>query len=185
MGGDLVGDDAILHILFIWQTEVFLWRDIAEHSAAIPANHGSSDAACDVIVTRGDVGGKGAERVEGRLVAPFELLGHVLLDHVYRDMAGTFVHDLNSLGPGAFGELTLHFELAKLGFVVGIGHRTRTEPVTDGEADIIGGHNVADVIPMGVEEALLVMGKAPLRHDAATAANDAGHSLGCERDKAE
>ena len=36
---------------------MFLWSDIAEHRAAIPADHGGPDAASDVIVAGGDIGG--------------------------------------------------------------------------------------------------------------------------------
>ena len=32
--GDLVGDDAVFHVLLVWQAEVFLGRDVAEHRAA-------------------------------------------------------------------------------------------------------------------------------------------------------
>ena len=38
------------------------------------------------------------------------------------------------------------------------------------KADVVGGHDVADVVPMRVEEILLVMREAPLGHDAAAAA---------------
>ena len=165
VGRDLVGDDAILHILLVGQAEVFLGRDVAEHGAAIPADHGGSDAAGDMVVAGGDVGGEWTERVEGSLVAPFELLGHVLLDHVHRDMAGTLIHDLDALGPGALGKFALDFQLAELGLVVRIGHRAGTEAVADREADVVGGHDVADVIPVGVEEILLMMREAPLCHD--------------------
>jgi len=77
------------------------------------------------------------------------------------------------------------FEFAELGFVVGVGDRAGTEAVADGEADVVGGHDVADVVPVGVEEVLLVMGEAPLGHDAAAAADDAGHARGRDGDEAE
>ena len=54
---DFVSDDAILHILLVWKPEVLLGCHIAKHRAAIPTDHGSSDAAGDVVVARRDVGG--------------------------------------------------------------------------------------------------------------------------------
>ena len=36
---------------------MFLWSDIAEHRAAIPADHGGTDAAGDVIVAGSDMTG--------------------------------------------------------------------------------------------------------------------------------
>ncbi len=84
---------------------MLLGGDVAEHGAAVPADHGGTDAAGDVIIPRGDVRGEGPEGVEGGLVAPLKLLGHVLLDHVHGDVAGAFVHDLHALGPSALGQL--------------------------------------------------------------------------------
>ena len=145
-------------------------RDVAEHGAAIPADHGGADAAGDVVVAGGDVGGERAEGVEGRFVAPLELLVHVLLDQVHGDVAGAFVHDLDAVGPGALGEFALDFELGELRLVVGVGDGAGAQAVADAEADVVGGHDFADVVPMGVEEAFLVMGEAPFRHDGAAAA---------------
>ena len=88
---------------------MFFRRDVAKHGAAIPSDHGGPDAAGDVVIAGGDVGGEGAERVERGFVAPFELLGHVLLDHVERHMAGAFVHDLDAFRPRALGEFALGF----------------------------------------------------------------------------
>lgn len=164
---------------------MFLGRDVAEHGAAIPADHGGTDAAGDVVVAGCDVGGERPKGVEGGLVAPFELLGHVFLDHVHGDVAGAFVHDLDAFGPSALGELALDFEFAELGFVVGIGDGAGAEAVANGEGDVIGGHDVADVIPVGVEEVFLVVGEAPLGHDGAAAGDDAGHAGGGEGDEAE
>ena len=50
MGGELVGDDAYFYIVFIRQSEVFLRRDVAEHGAAIPTNHGGTDAGSDMTM---------------------------------------------------------------------------------------------------------------------------------------
>ncbi len=89
------------------QAEVFLGsrrRGIAEHRAAIPADHRRADAAGDVVVTGRDVGGERPERAERRFVTPLELLGHVFLGHVQRHVARAFVHHLHAFGPRALGE---------------------------------------------------------------------------------
>jgi hypothetical protein len=139
--GDLVGDDAVFHVFLVRQAEVFLGRDVAEHRAAIPADHCRADAAGDVVVAGRDVGGERPERVERRFAAPFELLGHVFLDHVHGHVARTFVHDLHAFGPRAAGEFALHFEFGELGFVVGVGNRAGAQAVADAEGDVVGGHN--------------------------------------------
>ena len=58
------------------------------------ANVGSSDGRCDVVIGRGNVSGEGAKGVEGGLIAPLQLLGHVLWDFLHGHMAWALVHDL-------------------------------------------------------------------------------------------
>ena len=99
-------------------------------------------------------------------------------------VAGPLVHDLNVLVPGALGEIALDLELAKLGLVVGIRDGAWTKPVADREADVVRRHDLADLVPVRVEEVLLVMCEAPLRHDGAAAADDARDALGRPRDEA-
>jgi len=67
----------------------------------------------------------------------------------------------------AAGEFALHFEFAELRFVVGVGNRAGTQAVADAERDVIRGHDVADVVPVGVEEIFFVMRETPFGHDAA------------------
>ena len=98
--GDLVGDHARLHVVAVRQAEVLLRRDVAEHRRAVPADHRRADRRRDVVVAGRDVGRERAERVERRLVAPFELLLHVLLDEMHGDVAGAFVHHLDVVLPG-------------------------------------------------------------------------------------
>src|SRR6185437_10032494 len=175
--GDFVRDDAVLHVFLVRQAEVFLGGDVAQHGAAVPADHRGADAAGEVVVAGSDVRGERAEGVERGFVGPFELFGHVFLDHVHGDVTGAFVHDLHAFGPGAFGQFALHLEFAELRLVVGVGNRAGAEAVADGKRNVVGGHYVADVVPVGVEEIFLVMGEAPFGHDAAAARDDTGHAM--------
>jgi hypothetical protein len=77
------------------------------------------------------------------------------------------------------------FEFGELRFVVGVGDGAGTQAVADREADVVGRHDVADLVPMRVEEVLLVMREAPLGHDRAAARDDAGHAPGGQRDVGE
>jgi hypothetical protein len=45
VGGDLVGDDALLHVVAVGQAEVLLGRDVAEHRRAEAADHRGADGA--------------------------------------------------------------------------------------------------------------------------------------------
>src|ERR1051326_1694715 len=163
--GDFVGDHAVFHVLLVRQTEVFLARHVAEHRAAVPADHRRADAAGDVVIPWCDVGGERAECVERCFVTPLELLVHVFLDQVHRDVARTLVHHLHGGRPGAFGEFALHFEFGELRLIVGVGNRAGTQAVADAEAHVVGGHDFANLVPVRVEKTFLVMGETPLGRD--------------------
>ena len=157
---------------------MFLGGYVAEHSTAIPADVGGSDGGGDVIVAGGDVGGQWPEGIEGGFVAPLDLLLHVFLNEVQGNVAGAFVHDLAAFFPGTGGEFSLDFELGELGVVVGVGNGAGAQAVTNREGDVVGGADVADVIPVLVEEAFLLVGDAPFGHDGATTRDNAGHAFG-------
>jgi len=134
-----------------------------------------------VVVTRRNIGGQRAEGVERRLVAAFQLLVHVLLDQLHRHMARAFDHALHIVLPGDLGQLAEGFQLAELRGVVGVGNRPRTQAIAQREADVVGLHDFADFVEMGVEEVLFVVRQAPLGHDRTTARHNAGHPLGGQR----
>ncbi len=182
VSGQLVGDHAHLHIVAIGQAKVFLGGNVAEHRRAVPADLRRTDAAGDVVVTGRDVGDERPERVERRFAAHFQLLVHVFLDLVHRHVARPFDHHLHILCPGAVGQLAQRVELGELGLVIGIGDRTGTQAVAQRIGDVIGLHDLGDLVEMLVEEAFLVVRQAPFRHDRAAAADDARHAVGGERD---
>ncbi len=184
MGGDLVGDHAFLDVLAVRQPEVLLGGDVTEHGRAVHADGGGADGRGDVVVAGRHVGGERAQRVEGCLVADLDLAAHVLLDLVQRHVAGALDHHLHVGGPRPPGELTEGLQLGELGGVVGIGDRPRTQPVAQREGHVVGGHELAQLVEVGVEEVLLAMGHAPGGKDGATAADDAGDPPGGQVDVA-
>lgn len=185
MGGYLVSDHTHFDVVLIGKAEVFFGRYVAEHGATVPADHRGSDAGSEVVVARSDIGGQRPKRVEGSFVAPFELLLHVLVYHVHGHVTRAFVHDLAAAFPGSFGQAALDFEFGELRRVVSVGNGTGTQAVADREGHVIGRHDFADLVPIRVEEILLVVGQAPFCHDGTAAGNDTGHALGGGRDEAE
>ena len=183
MRGDLVGDDAGFHVVAVGQAEVFLRGHVTEHRAAEPPDHRGPDAAGDVVVAGGHVGGQGSERVEGRFVAPLQLLVHVLLDHVHGHMARALVHHLHAHFPRAVGQAALRFEFGELRLIVGVGNGTWAQPVSDGKADVIGRHDFADLVPVRVEEVFLVVGQTPFRENGTAPADDPRCATGRQRDE--
>ena len=51
MGGDLCGHNALLHVLHIWQRQVFCRRHIAEKGCACCRSNGSADSRRNVVIT--------------------------------------------------------------------------------------------------------------------------------------
>ena len=64
--------------------------------------------------------------------------------------------------PGNPGQLAQRLQLGKLGGIVGIGKRSRTQAVTQREADVVALHQRADPVEVLVEEVLLVVVQTPL-----------------------
>jgi hypothetical protein len=58
VGGNFVGNQPLLHVLFVRQAEVLFRRDVAEHGAAEPADHRRANTGGEVVVARRDIGGR-------------------------------------------------------------------------------------------------------------------------------
>src|SRR5438445_13142481 len=129
MGGDLISDDSVFHILFVRKAEMLLRSDIAEHCRTMPSDHRRTDSRRDVIVSRSKVGNERPEGIERRFVAKLAFFIHLLLDLVHRNMAWAFDHDLHVIFPGFFGKLAQGFKLGELSFMVGVGNTAGTDPV--------------------------------------------------------
>lgn len=67
---------------------------VAKHGRPHGSDIGRSDGRGNVIVSRRDVCGEGSQGVEWGLVAPVQLVSHVLRNLVEGHMAWTFVHHL-------------------------------------------------------------------------------------------
>ncbi len=75
--------------------------------------------------------------------------------------------------PGDLGQLAQGLQLGELGLVVGVGDGAGAQPVAERERHVVGGEDLADLVEVGVEEVLVVMGEAPVGHDGAAARDDA------------
>src|SRR3546814_20415981 len=121
-----------------------------------------------------------SDLVEGRLAARRELLVHILLDLVHRDVARALDHHLHILLPRAPGELAQRVELGELRLVVRVGDAAGAEAVAEGVGDVIGLHDLGDLVEAVVEKTFPVMREEPFRHDAAAAYDDSGDALSGE-----
>ena len=129
MGCDFIGDDPRFDIFFIREAKVFLWCDIAQHRAPVPPDHGCPNPRGNVVVPRSDISRQGAQCVERRFLASLQLLFHVDLDEMHRDMAWPFDHDLDIVLPGNVGQFPQSVQLGELSVVVCVGDGTRSETV--------------------------------------------------------
>ena len=90
-----------------------------------------------------------------------------------------------SPAPRRSRQLAERVELRELRLVVGVGGAARAQPVAEGERDVVGLHDLADLVEVRVEEAFLVVRQAPLGHDRAAARHDPGDALRRQRDVAQ
>ncbi len=98
-------------------------------------------------------------------------------------MARPFDHHLHAAPPGDLGQFAQGLQLGELRRVVGVGDAARPQAVAEAEGDVVGPHDLADVLEVVMEEALPVVGQAPLGHDRAAARDDAGHPPTAEGEK--
>jgi len=90
-----------------------------------------------VVIAGGDIGRERAEGVEGRFAAHGHLAVDVLLDEVHRDVARPFDNHLDVVLPGDLGQLAERVKFRELGFIIGVGDRTRPEPVAERNGHIV------------------------------------------------
>ena len=101
---DLVGDNTLTHVFCVRESEMLLWCHVTEHVGAVPADHCSTDCACDMVVSRRDIRHQRPQGVERCLVAQLLRPPDVHLDLMHRDVTGAFDHHLHIPRPGALGE---------------------------------------------------------------------------------
>ena len=106
MRRNLVGNQALLHVVTVGQAQVFLGCHVTQHGRAVPADVGRAHRRRDVVVAGGDVGDQRAECVERRLEAGFKLFVHVLFDQLQRHVARAFDHHLHVVFPRDLCQLT-------------------------------------------------------------------------------
>ena len=133
-------------------------RHITKHRATVPTDHRRPDGRSDMVITRCNVRGQRSQSVKGRLMTPLQLLLHVFLNEVHGHMSRPLVHHLHAAFPGPFRQVSLRLQLPELRLIVRIRQGTRTQSVPDREANVIRGHDIANVVPMSPKEVLLVMG---------------------------
>ncbi len=156
-------------------------RDIAQHRAAVPADHGGTDTGGNVVVARSNVGRQRPERIKRGFVTDGQLLFHIGLNHVHGDMAWAFDHDLHIVLPGDVGELAQGIKLSKLSLIVGIRDRSGPEPVAEAEGHVVGLHDLTNLFEVGVGEVFLMVCQTPLCMDRPAARDNAGHACGGHR----
>src|SRR5437660_9753690 len=177
MGGDLVSDDSVFHILFVWKAEVLLGRDVAKHRSTVPPDHRRTDSRRDVIVSGSNVRDEGPECIKRRFIAKLAFLIHLLLDLVHRNMPWAFDHDLHVILPGLLGKLTQSFQLGELRFIAGVGNTAGTEPVAERKGYVMLCEYPANIVKTVVKKILLVMVRHPLCQDCTAAAHDSCNAL--------
>ena len=173
MRGDLVGDAPLFDVILLRQSQVLLWRHIAEQGRAVVGRRRRPDTGGDVVVAGEDVRHQRAKHIKGRAMTDPPLDLGVVLDLVKGNMAGPLHHHLNPVGPRPLGQLADRLQLGQLGVVAGIGEPAGPEPVTDGERDVVFPHDPADLVPQLVHRILPVLDEHPLGQQRAPTGDDA------------
>ena len=92
-------------------------------------------------------------------------------------------HHLHVILPGALAQLTDGLQLCKLRWVVGVGDGAWPQAVAKREGNIVLRENLAQLVEVLIQEALLVVRQTPASHDRAATRDDAGHAVRRQRHK--
>ena len=177
--GNLVRHDAVLHVFLVRQTQMLLGGDVAQHGSTIPANLCRTNSARNVVIARRNVGGQRPQGIERRFITMLELFVHVFFNQLHRYMSGPFYHNLDIMLPRYLGQFTQGTQFTHLRFIISIINAARSQTVAQTETDVIGFHDLANVLEMGIEEVLFVVRQTPFSHDGAPARHNAGHTFSC------
>src|SRR5574344_302618 len=161
MGGNLISDDAVAHILLVGQGKMFLGCYITEHRRPQPSYQSSSDGTGDMVVARGNIRHQRAEGIKRSLMAFFQLACHILTYLLHRHMSGTFNKGLHIFLPSQLHQFAHSIKFSKLRTVVGIMDRARPQAVAERDSHVITGKDIADITEMLVKETFLLMRHTP------------------------
>src|SRR5262245_7673862 len=120
MRSDFIGNYSVFDVLFVRKSQMLLGGNVTKHCATVPAYHGGAYGTRDVVVTRRDIRCERAKSVKWCLMAPLQLVIHVLFNQMHRDMTRAFIHHLASHIPGYACQLALCSELGKLRLVISV-----------------------------------------------------------------
>ena len=172
MGGYPAGDDALAHVIHVWQGKVLGWRHVTQKRRARPGGDGASDGRRDVVVAWRDVSHERSEHVEGGTLADGLLHLHIGGYLVHRHVSRTLHHHLDVPVPGALRQLTEPQELPHLAAVRGVGETARSTRVAEAYGHVV---LVADRknIVVALKEGVLLSGHGhPREHEAPSTTHD-------------
>ena len=133
----LISDHPITHVFLIRQSQMFLRRNIADHSRPMPSDLRATNSRRDMIVSRSDIGRQRAQRIERRSMAGILLFLHILMNLIHGNMARAFDNHLYELLPSYFRQFSHRVKLGELCRVVRVIDRTGAKPVSDRDRHVI------------------------------------------------
>jgi hypothetical protein len=96
-------------------------------------------------------------------------------------MSWPFDHHLAAVLPCLKRQFPLRLQFGELDLVVGIGEAAGAQAVAEAEGHVVGPHDFAEFIEVGVPEILLAVGEHPDPHERSAPADDAGDAVARQR----
>ena len=126
MSSDLISDHALAHVFAIGKPQMLFGSNITKHCTSVPSDLRRTNPGSEMIVPRSNIRRQRPKRIKRCFMTPFDLLLHVLLNQVHRNVARPFIHHLAALGPSTFGQFALDLQFSQLSVIVGVGDRAGT-----------------------------------------------------------
>ena len=125
-----------------------------------------------MVIAGGNVGHQRSKNVERSAHADALLHLHIGGDLVQRHMARALHHDLDIVGPGAFGQLAQTHQLFDLADIGGVGQAAGAAGVAQRDGHIVLFADVQDLVKVLVERVLVAGHAHPGKHEGAAAADN-------------
>ena len=106
MSRNLGSNDSLLHIINIWQCQMFCRCYIAQECSSAHSGYCSTDCTCNVIISRCNISYDRSQYIEWSSHADALLDLHIGCHLIKRYMSRSFYHNLYIMCPRTFGKFS-------------------------------------------------------------------------------
>ncbi|KPK97270.1 MAG: hypothetical protein AMJ95_09860 [Omnitrophica WOR_2 bacterium SM23_72] len=138
-------------------------RHIAQKICSSTGCDSPTDAGGDMVPTAAHIRDQGPQNIKRSSPAYLFFQYNILFDLIQRHVPRPLDHHLHVSFPAKFGEVSQYLQFRKLGFIRGIQNRTRPQPVSQAQTNIVLIGDIQDLIEILKKRVFAFMPFHPIR----------------------